>query len=211
MTHELYANNFEELYKIHDHQFNIAFMNVNQLVPEGLENYLASNFDKIPGMYKEIISKNNFEESISQLDEIYYVLDECEDKINLIQFIKTIVSNFADVTDSPDMGVSIEKVEGDLCKYFHCDMNHLRLVFPLLGPGTFWASEDNLRREFLGLGQNEKVIIKSDQIKQVPNGVISILKGQGHPSALGKAVVHASPPISQSCEKRILLRVESLF
>ena len=86
MTHELYANNFEELYKIHDHQFNIAFMNVNQLVPEGLENYLASNFDKIPGMYKEIISKSNFEESISQLDKIYYVLDECEDKINLIGF-----------------------------------------------------------------------------------------------------------------------------
>ena len=205
------AQNFEELFAIHSPEFNVGLLDIADIIPEGLEQYLIAQFEKIPTHFKCFISKDSFEESIKQVDDLYYILDDCEDKTQLINFIKTLVSNFADITDAPEMGLSLEKVKTDLCKYFHCDINHLRLVYPLIGPGTLWAKEDNLRREFLGKGENDKVIIDKNRIFQVPKKTITLLKGQGHPSANGKAVVHASPQITHTQEKRILLRIESLF
>lgn len=211
MIESLHANAFEDLYSIHQSQFNIGLMNIDDIEPENIKPYLEKNFSNLPKMFKCIISKDNFEESIEQLNEIYYVLDDNEEKAELINFVKTLVSNFADITDSPDMGVSLEKVEGDLCKFFHCDMNHLRLVYPLLGPGTLYLNEDNVKRQFLGKGRNDDVVIDPSKIIQVPPKTISLLKGQGHPSAHGKAIVHASPVISNSMDKRVLLRIESIF
>lgn len=211
MIEALHANAFEDLYSIHETKFNIGLMNIDDLEPTGIKNYLEKNFHKLPRMFKCIVSKDNFEESINQLDEIYYVLDDNEEKTELINFVKTLASNFADITDSPDMGISLEKVEGDLCKYFHCDMNHLRLVYPLLGPGTLYLNEDNVERRFLGKGSNENVVKDPTKINQVPPKTISLLKGQGHPSAHGLAIVHASPPINRMVDKRVLLRIESIF
>lgn len=211
MSATLHALAFEDLYAIHRPEFNVGFMNIDQIVPAEIPSYLEKNYSKLPRMFKCIVTKNTFNESIEQLNDLYYVLDDNEAKLQLINFIKTLVSNFADITDSPEMGVSLEKVEGDLCKYFHCDMNHLRLVYPLIGPGTLYLAEDNIRREYLGKGLNDKVVIDETKIFQVPPKTISLLKGQGHPSAEGKAVVHASPVISHSKEMRVLLRIESIF
>lgn len=207
----IHAQSFEELYQIHQKEFNIGLYNVDTIEPSSVKPYLEENFDRIPSMFKCIISKDDFESSIEQLNELYYILDECEEKTELINYIKTLTSNFADITDSPEMGISLERVTGDMCRFFHCDMNHLRLVYPLLGPGTLWVNEDNVRREFLGKGKNEKVIIDETQVHQVPAQTITLLKGQGHPSAHGRAVVHASPAVSKTKEKRILFRIESLF
>lgn len=211
MTDSIFANDFSDLYSIHQKEFNIGLMNIEEIEPSTIKPYLEANFDKLPSMFKCIVSKDEFEESIKELDKLYYILDDDNEKLELINFIKTLVSNFADITDSPEMGVSLEKVTGDMCRYFHCDMNHLRMVYPLLGPGTLWAKEDNLRRNFLGKGNNDEVIIDPNKIFQVPSKTITLLKGQGHPTAFGKAVVHASPIISKSKEKRVLLRIESIF
>lgn len=207
----LYANSFEELYPIHQKEFNIAFLNISNLEPKNLKNFLEKNFANIPGIFKCFISKDNFEEELTELDNLYYILDDSEDKVDFINYVKTLVANFADVSDAPLLGISIEKVRGNMCKFFHCDMNHLRLVYPLLGPGTLWASEDNIRREYLGKGLNDLVIIDPEKISQVPEKTITLLKGQGHPSAEGQAVVHASPEITKTQTPRILLRIESLF
>ena len=94
---------------------------------------------------------------------------------------------------------------------FHYDVNHLRLVYPLLGPGTLWLNDENVRREYLGKGNNDLVVIDQEKIFQVPEKTITLLKGNGHPTGKNKAVIHASPVISKSAEKRILLRIESLF
>lgn len=211
MPDSIYANDFSELFSIHQKEFNIGLMNIESIEPPTIRPYLEKNFDQLPSMFKCIVSKDNFEESIKELNNLYYILDDNDDKIDLINFIKTLVSNFADITDSSEMGISLEKVTSDMCRYFHCDMDHLRMVYPLLGPGTLWVKEDNLRRDFLGKGKNDEVIIDSSKILQVPTKTITLLKGLGHPTAYGKAVVHASPIISKNKEKRVLLRIESLF
>lgn len=211
MIEPLHALSFEDLHGIHSDKFNIAFMDISSILPAGIEDYLIEQFDKIPTMFKRIIAKDDFEETIEQLNELYYILDESDKKTELINFVKTLTSHFADVTDSPLMGVSLEKVKGDLCRHFHYDMNHLRLVYPMIGSGTLWTKEDNIRREFLGQGKNNMLIIDQSKINQVSEKTITLLKGHGHPTALGKAVVHSSPKISHTQEKRILLRIESLF
>lgn len=211
MVESLRASSFEDLYKIHSKEFNIAFMDISHIIPVELENYLIEQFEKIPTMFKCIIAKDMFEETIEQLNELYYILDDSDKKTELINFIKTLASHYADVTDSPLLGLSLEKVKGDLCKNFHYDMNHLRLVYPLIGSGTLWAKEDNVQREYLGQGKNSKVIIDQSKIHQVPQKTITLLKGHRHPTAHGKAVIHSSPQISHTEEKRILLRIESIF
>ena len=211
MIESLHVKTFEDLYSIHQKEFNIGLMNIESLEPKSIKPYLVRNFTALPKMFKCIISKDNFEESLEQLNEIYFILDDNEEKAELINFVKTLVSNFADITDSPEMGVSMEKIEGDLCKHFHCDVNHLRLVYPLLGPGTLYLNEDNVKRQFLGKGKNDEVVIDAARIIQVPPKTISLLKGQGHPSAHGRAIVHASPVISNTMDKRVLLRIESIF
>lgn len=211
MIEALEATNFEDLYAIHNKEFNIGFMDVSSFSPPGIEEYLNEQFHTIPTMFKCIVSKDDFEETLKQINELYYILDESDKKTELINFVKTLISHYADITDAPEMGVSLEKVKGDMCKYFHCDLNHMRLVYSLIGSGTLWTKEDNLRREFLGKGMNEAVIIDQEKIYQVPSKTVTLLKGQAHPTAHGKAVVHASPKISSTQEKRILLRIESLF
>lgn len=211
MVDSLVASNFEELYSIHKADYNIGFLSADNLEPAEVKDYLTANFEKLPRMYKCFINKDNFEEDLLQLNELYYVLDESEEKNILINYIKTLISHYADVCDAPELGISLEKVQGNMCKFFHCDMNHLRLVYPLLGPGTLWVKEDNVRREYLGKGKNDQVVKDSKQIFQVPPKTLTLLKGQGHPSAHGKAVVHASPEIPHTQELRVLLRIESIF
>lgn len=211
MTDSLQATSFEELHRIHLANYNVGFMDVSSIEPESNKHYLEENFDKLPRIFKCIVEKENFEETLNQLNELFYILDDCEEKTSLINYIKTLTANFADVSDAPEFGVSVEKVTSDMCKYFHCDMNHLRLVYPLLGPGTLWVKEDNVRRQYLGKGQNDQAIIDQQNIFQVPLKTITLLKGQGHPTAHGKAIVHASPNFSEKKEKRVLLRIESMF
>lgn len=211
MTNALFAENYETLYQIHQKEFNIGFMNIQDIYPENLESFLIENFDKIPKFFRCSIEKNNFAQDINEIDNLYSVLGPSQERDELINFVKTLISHFADITDSPELGLSIERVDNDLCKFFHCDMNHLRLVYPLIGPGTLWVEEENVNRNFLGQGRNDLAIIDQQKIHQTPDKAITLLKGQGHPSAMGRAVVHASPVITKSKEPRILLRIESLF
>ncbi len=211
MPTALNATTFEELYSIHEKEYNIALMSVAPFEPQNIKTYLEKNFEQLPQMFKCIISKDNFDESIKQLDEIFYILDDNEEKMEFINYIKTLTSHYADISDAPDLGLSLEKVQGDMCKYFHCDMNSLRLVYNLIGPGTLWAYEENVRRENLGKGRNEEVIKNQNQIQQVSPQTITLLKGQAHPTAFNQAIVHASPPVSVTKEKRVLLRIESIF
>jgi hypothetical protein len=211
ITNCFQAENYEMLYEIHQNNYNIGLLNIEENEPDTQRAYLEASWANIPTNFKCMIDKNNFELEIEQLNELYYVLDDCEEKNKLINFLKFIVSNFADITDAPILGISLEKVTGDLCRFFHYDVNHLRLVYPLLGPGTLWLTDENVRREYLGKGNNDLVVIDQDKIFQVPAKTITLLKGNGHPTANNRAIIHASPVISKTSEKRILLRIESIF
>ena len=75
---------FEELSTIHQKEYNIALMSVAPFEPQNIKIYLEKNFEELPQMFKCIISKDNFDESIKQLDEIFYILDDNEEKMEFI-------------------------------------------------------------------------------------------------------------------------------
>lgn len=211
MSNCIEASSFEELYKIHNREFNIGLLSAEANEPEDMRAFLRDNFDQISSRFKCEIDKNNFVEELKQLNELFPLLDDSETKTEIIEFVKYLVSNYADVTDAPILGLTVEKVTGDMCRYFHCDLNSLRLVYPLLGPGTLWVEDSNVNRDYLGQGKNELVVKDSTKIFQVPPRTITLLKGNGHQTAYNCGVVHASPPVSKTKEPRVLLRIESLY
>jgi len=207
----LEAGSFEELFKINLHQYNIGFMDLRDFEPQGLRQYLTENFNRLMPFYKMQIEKVDFEKDLLLIDKHFSHLPHSDEKFELIQFVKFLVSNYADVTDAPILGLSIEIVKNDLCSLFHCDMNSLRLVYPLLGPGTLWVKDEDVNRNYLGLRRNDLVVNDSSKINQVPLKTLAVLKGNGFYAGANRGVVHASPKISTTQEKRILLRIESLY
>ncbi len=211
MSNCIEASSFEELYKIHNREYNIGLMRIDSIEPEDMRNFLHNNFDQLNSRFKCEVDKENFEADIKQLDNLFPILDDSESKKEIIDFVKHLVSNYADVTDAPILGITVEKVTTDMCRYFHCDMNSLRLVYPLLGPGTLWVEDSNANREYLGQRKNELVVKDPAKIYQVPPKTITLLKGNGHHTAYSCGVIHASPPVSITNEPRVLLRIESLY
>ncbi len=70
MTSALFADSYETLYQIHQKEFNIGFMNIQDIYPENLEEFLIENFDKIPKFFRCSIEKNNFAQDIIELESI---------------------------------------------------------------------------------------------------------------------------------------------
>lgn len=211
MNNYIEACNFEELYEINKSHYNIGIMKIVNSLDENVKTLLVENFEELNTTFKCEIAKKNFEEDLKQLNDLYPYLEDKLKRDDLIEFVKYLVSNFADVTDAPLLGLTIEKVKDDMCRFFHCDMNSLRLVYTIIGPSTLWVEDSNVNREFLGQGRNDLVIKNKELIKQVPNNSIVLLKGNGFYNGQNRGVVHASPKISGSGEKRILLRVEALY
>lgn len=209
VSHCILAKSYEELFSIHRREFNLGLMKSE--IPVRVTKYLEENIEEFPTIIKRTISKDHFEEDIEVINDLYLKTGDEPTRLEFVNHLKEIISNFADVSDAPLLGVSIEKVTSDMCKFYHCDMNHLRLVMTLLGPGTLWTSNENVNREHLRKSANELVLKDKDKVFQAKQNEIVLLKGQGHPTSHNLAIVHASPKIIQENKKRILLRIESIF
>lgn len=117
---------------------------------------------------------------------------------------------FRKVTRSRQYRVLLAVVQSNMCKKFHTDINDLRLLCTYRGPGTEWLTEDNVNREALQDRENrEDIVIDSSHVRQVDTGSVAILKGALYEHEDTRAVVHRSPAIEHSCEKRLLLRIDT--
>ena len=97
-----------------------------------------------------------------------------------------------------------------MCRRFHTDLNYIRMLCTYSGPGTLWLSENNLNREALNdLESNNSIVVNNDLINQVRTGSVAILKGGLYPRKGTKAIVHRSPNIQESQQKRLLLRIDT--
>ena len=84
------------------------------------------------------------------------------------------------------MAVRLDVVDTDACRRFHADYVPLRLLCTYVGPGTQWHRCD-----------------RADRVEQLAAGEVAIFKGR---DALDPPVLlHRSPPISRTGERRLLL------
>ncbi|MBV6644046.1 MAG: DUF1826 domain-containing protein [Cyclobacteriaceae bacterium] len=122
--------------------------------------------------------------------------------------ISYIVSDFLDFSDSGIGTMHLRIIEDNACTKFHTDGYPLRLFTTYTGKGTEWLPEKAVNRTALGTA-NEEIVKDQSQIHQMVAGEVGILKGELPKRRKSiKGIVHRSPEISQTSEKRIILRVD---
>lgn len=93
---------------------------------------------------------------------------------------------YAAITGQARLTVRLEVVDTDACRRFHADYVPLRLLCTYVGPGTQWHRCD-----------------RPDEVEQLRTGDVAIFKGL---DALDPpALLHRSPPIACTGERRLLL------
>ena len=93
-----------------------------------------------------------------------------------------------------------------MCRKFHTDVNDLRMLCTYVGQGTLWLPDEAVKNEEYRTRRDE-IVIDEDLIQQALTGDVLILKGALYPEA--NAVIHRSPTIEETNERRLLLRIDT--
>ena len=104
--------------------------------------------------------------------------------------------------------VYLKLVSDNECTKYHTDGYSLRLFTTYHGAGTQWLPERGVNRA--GLGKTNGEIVKDPSfIQQMDTFEVGILKGE-LPNRINKVkgIVHRSPEIEKTGEKRIILRID---
>ena len=185
----------QSLKRIHEDKINIAiykrdtsaFVNeINHLLEQNITFKSSGDIDTILSAITEIINpkKHGF----------------------IIQDIKRLLYTFKEVTDVNNFRLLLATVNTNMCKKFHTDINTLRMLCTYSGAGTLWLTDDNINRKALILNK-ENIAIQENEVRQVKTGNVAILKGGMYPDTTN-AVIHRSPTIEATSEKRLLLRID---
>jgi hypothetical protein len=129
-------------------------------------------------------------------------------------FIEDLISNsnyFFNLTSSKQVRIQLHSVENTRCPLFHVDNIKQRLLCTYKGLGTEFLSDDQVMREGLCSGDNEKVVKDFSKILKAQEFDLLILKGlKHHEGSLG--AVHRSPEIDSrdSGQRRLILKIDEL-
>jgi len=128
----------------------------------------------------------------------------------IIRDIKELLQLFKDVTAASSFRLLLATINTNMCRRFHTDGNDLRMLCTYSGQGTLWLSEDNINRDALNSCEgNDCIVLDESKIQQAETGSVLILKGAVYPQEGTRAVVHRSPTIKESGDKRLLLRIDT--
>lgn len=128
----------------------------------------------------------------------------------IIQDIEKLLLLFGEVTGSTEFRLLLATINTNMCRRFHTDVNDVRMLCTYSGPGTLWLTDDNINQEALrNNADNTHIVLKEKKIQKAKTGAVILLKGAMYPQEKVKAIVHRSPTIEESGEKRLLLRVDT--
>ena len=104
-------------------------------------------------------------------------VDELSEKLEateLSEFWKTEVKDqaewFAELMGDLPIRLFFGKVEKDMCRRFHTDINTLRLLCTYIGPGTLWVSPEAIDHSQVAKGSNEEMVKDQQGIHQAGTG-----------------------------------------
>ncbi len=132
-------------------------------------------------------------------------LPECS---SLLEDASGLLRLFEKVTQASSFRLLLATINNNMCRKFHTDLNGLRLLCTYIGPGTLWLPDEVVDHNALqAMGNDLEMIVDGQQIQQVPTGDVVLLKGALYPEA--NPILHRSPAIEKSRQKRLLLRIDS--
>lgn len=185
------------LNQIHEHDINIAIYHRD-----------------IAFLNHEILCLANQNIEVRACGSKYEILSILKKELALyttiLKDIESLLDIFEKVSQAKTFRLLFATINTNMCRRFHTDVNDLRLLCTYYGPGTLWLKEENVNREALETCKdNECIVLNPDDIQQAPTGSVVILKGSIYPHESTKAIVHRSPTIEESGEKRLLLRIDT--
>ncbi len=193
----------DTLMEIHQSKVNIAIQqrDISHLHSE-IKNFLK-------------IAQENFQCS-GNINQIEITLIEYFEKLGynsnslFLKDVLGILKVFTQVTEYKEFKVLLSIINSDMCRRFHTDMNHLRLLCTYSGPATLWIPDEKVNRLALQfLKENDEIIKDCEYIQQVATGDICILKGALYPHPDTRAIVHRSPAVEETGSQRLLLRIDT--
>ena len=192
--------NLDVLDLIKESSVNIAFADRNiQSMKKDIENLLSLDF--------EFVSQGDMKTILSELNEQF----KFDNYPQIMADIINLLMRFKDVSEVKEFKLSLTTVSTNMCRRFHVDVNHLRLLCTYEGPGTLWLEDDNVNRTALNnFEDNDQIILDPERIRQVSTGAVIILKGEKYANDGITGAVHKSPAIEESGETRLILRIDSL-
>jgi hypothetical protein len=205
-THVLITQDLKGLMAVKKPHFNlgIGIRLVNVSLEKAVQELMNSSFQ---GIDKVLEQQEIWLETIALLvgrnTTANWILLE-----PLINDISMCCSLFVQITRAQTIRLSLKVVNHDACRKFHIDGYTYRLLCSYSGPGTEWTYNDNVRRRFLGEGENEDIIKDWNRIERIATYDIAVLKGELPQQRTRKGIVHRSPPISQTGKKRLVLRID---
>lgn len=186
------------LNQIHQKHVNIAIFNrdIGELNSE-IQDLLAQNIEvKASGDIDSILERFR---DVMQVENYPLLLDD----------VKSLLLQFKALTEANQFKVYFAKVESNMCRKFHTDLNNLRLLCTYYGPGTLWLSDDNINLTAVQQNKgNDSIVLREEDVQQVKTGSVAILKGALYPNSTD-AIMHRSPTIESNNQKRLLLRIDT--
>ena len=122
------------------------------------------------------------------------------------QDIMNLVLHMQNICNAKELGIMLEVLCTDNCKYFHTDKLHYRLIQTYFGPGSIYLNNENVNRSGLSQQDNSKVIIRENEELRIPIFSPAIMKGEK--AAKNFALVHRSPAIAAHNFERLVLRID---
>ncbi len=197
VSNAIVGNCSTKLHQIHNSHINIAIYDrdiaqlsyeIEKALNQKIEVRVSDDIDKI------------FQKIENELREFTLLKNDITSLLNL----------FKDVTKADSFRLLLATVNTNMCRKFHTDLNDLRMLCTYSGPGTLWLPEDNVNRKALDTcGDNDCIVLDENKVQQAPTGAIVILKGAIYPQDGTSAIVHRSPTIEETGQKRLLLRIDT--
>lgn len=126
---------------------------------------------------------------------------------NVLDDILGQLDFFKEVSGAESFRILFKTINTNMCRRFHTDINSLRLLCTYVGQGTLWLPDEIVNSNALVTrGNNEQIVMDESQVQQVGTGDVIILKGAFYPDA--NPIVHRSPSIEKSGERRLLVRID---
>lgn len=114
--------------------------------------------------------------------------------------VTTLAQAFAAVMGTSRVSIRLDVIETDACRRFHADYVTARLICTYAGPGTQWLDATDA----MALGEGTDVDTLA--IQSLATGDVGLFKGRlWSPDA---PIVHRSPPIITTGERRLLLVID---
>lgn len=125
-------------------------------------------------------------------------------KDDILRFLQ----QFKDISGSKSFRLLFAVISTNMCTKLHSDINDLRMLCTYAGSGTIWVPDAAIDEKANHPKSNSKeIIIDESLLRQAKPGDVVILKGALYPDA--DPILHRSPSIEESNQKRLLLRIDT--